>query len=266
MGELTKDRPPQMGLSLFFGVNSVMVHIMNNYFTTTDGIQIPAITTEQMVEIDRIAIEETGPNLFQMMENAGRNLALAIIDMVTEISEPSIIILAGTGGNGGGGICAARHLLNKNYNVKLAVTDKSKMKEVPKKQLEIFENAGGTILKNLDNITTDIIVDAIIGYSLLNAPRGESLKFIKWANNQKSKKISLDVPSGIDSTTGENYGVYFKADMTMTLALPKRGLTEEKCGKLLLADIGISKNVYEKIGVEYISPFSKEYIIPICSD
>ncbi len=234
---------------------------MNDYFTTENGIKVPAVTTEQMIEIDRIAIEETGPNLYQMMENAGRNLALIVIDMIVEISEPSIIILAGTGGNGGGGICAARHLVNRNYNVKLAVTDKSKMKNVPKKQLEIFKNAGGIIINNLNNIKSDIIVDAIIGYSLSNAPRGRSLQFIEWANKQTAKKISLDVPSGIDSTTGENYGEYFLTDATMTLALPKTGLSKDKCGKLLLADIGISKSVYDKIGIKYDPAFQKKFII-----
>ncbi|MDA3860481.1 MAG: NAD(P)H-hydrate epimerase [Melioribacteraceae bacterium] len=236
---------------------------MKNYFTTESGIKIPAIITEQMIEIDRIAIEETGPNLYQMMENAGRNLALTVMDLVTEISNSSIIILAGTGGNGGGGICAARHLLNRNYNVKLAITDKSKMKDIPHKQLEIFENAGGILIEKFENIKADIVVDAIIGYSLLNAPRGKSLQFIKWANSQNAKKLSLDIPSGINSTTGANYGEYFIADITMTLALPKTGLSEEKCGKLLLADIGISRNVYDKSGIEYNSPFMKEYIIPI---
>jgi NAD(P)H-hydrate epimerase len=236
---------------------------MKNYFTTESGIKIPAIITEQMIEIDRIAIEETGPNLYQMMENAGRNLALTVMDLVTEISNSSIIILAGTGGNGGGGICAARHLLNRNYNVKLAITDKSKMKDIPHKQLEIFENAGGILIEKFENIKADIVVDAIIGYSLLNAPRGKSLQFIKWANSQNAKKLSLDIPSGINSTTGANYGEYFIADITMTLALPKTGLSEAKCGKLLLADIGISKNVYAKSGIEYNSPFMKKYIIPI---
>lgn len=236
---------------------------MIKHFTTTAGIKVPAITTVQMIEVDRIAIEETGPNLYQMMENAGRNLALTIIGMTTRIPEPSIIILAGTGGNGGGGIVAARHLLNRNYDVKLAVTDKSKMRDVPKKQLEIFKNAGGILIDNLDDITVDIIVDAIIGYSLSNAPRGKSLQFIQWANSQNAKKISLDVPSGIDSTTGDNYGEYFLTDTTMTLALPKTGLSEDKCGKLLLADIGISKNVYDKIGIEYISPFKREFVVPI---
>ncbi len=236
---------------------------MPNSFLTSDGITVPAITTEQMIEIDRIAIEETGPNLYQMMENAGRNLALTIIELVEKISEPSILILAGTGGNGGGGIVAARHLLNRNYNVKLTVTDKSKMKEVSKKQLGIFENANGVMLENIENENPDIIVDAIIGYSLFSTPRGKSLQFIEWANSKNAIKISLDVPSGIDSTTGKDFGAFFRSDTTMTLALPKTGLTTKKCGNLLLADIGISKNVYSILKIDYNSPFKKEYIISI---
>lgn len=236
---------------------------MNNYFSIKDGTPIPAITTAQMIEIDRIAIEETGPNLYQMMENAGRNLALTIIDMIEEIPEPSVLILAGTGGNGGGGIVAARHLLNRNFNVNLVVTDKSEMKEVPKKQLEIYESAGGVLIDNLFEFNADIIVDAIIGYSLSKAPRGRPLQLIQWANNQTAKKIALDIPSGIDSTTGESFGEYFLADTTMTLALPKTGLSSAKCGELLLADIGISRNVYEKIDIDYISPFKHDFVIPI---
>ena len=236
---------------------------MNNYFKTKNGIKVPAVTTEQMIEIDRIAIEETGPNLFQMMENAGRNLALTIIESIGDKTNASIIILAGTGGNGGGGICASRHLLNRNYNVRIAVTDKSKLKSVPKKQLEIFEKAGGVLIENLNSVKADIIVDSIIGYSLSNAPSGKALEFIEWSNGISAKKVSLDVPSGINSTTGEHYGSYFKTDVTMTLALPKTGLTEEKCGKLLLADIGISKNVYHKIGLNYVAPFRKDFIIEL---
>lgn len=216
-----------------------------------------------MIEIDRIAIEETGPNLYQMMENAGRNLALIIIDKIAKISNPTIVILVGIGGNGGGGICAARHLLNRNYNIMLAVTDREKFKDIPKKQFEIFVNAGGKVIDDIDEIKADIIVDAIIGYSLSNAPRGRSLHFIEWANSQPAKKISLDIPSGIDSTTGEEYGEYFHADSTLTLALPKTGLTEMNCGQLLLGDIGIPKIVYDKIGIVYKSPFDNRFVVKL---
>ena len=82
-------------------------------FSTPSGVEVPAVTTDQMREIDRIAMEETGPNLFQMMENAGRNLAeMAIECLGANWRQAKIVVLAGTGGNGGGGITAARHLAN----------------------------------------------------------------------------------------------------------------------------------------------------------
>ena len=73
-------------------------------FVTPTGILVPAVTTRQMSEVDRIAMEETGPNLFQMMENAGRNLALtAMEEMGAGWREACYLVLAGSGGNGGGG-------------------------------------------------------------------------------------------------------------------------------------------------------------------
>jgi NAD(P)H-hydrate epimerase len=65
-------------------------------------------------EIDRIAAEETGPNLFQMMENAGRNLSPQAIEVLgPDWREQHMLVLAGGGGNGGGSLCAARHLANR---------------------------------------------------------------------------------------------------------------------------------------------------------
>ena len=237
--------------------------MMSKYFYTDDNLEVPAITTEQMVEIDRIAIEETGPNLFQMMENAGRNLTLKVMELIADISNPVIVILGGIGGNGGGGIAAARHLLNRNYNVKLAVTDNLKIKDVPFSQLEIFRNADGILIENLNDIKADIIVDAIIGYSMTGVPRGNSLQFIQWANTQTARKISLDIPSGIDSTSGEHYGEYFHTESTLTLALPKTGLSETKCGKLFLGDIGIPKVAYDRIGIDYFSPFKNRFVVEL---
>src|SRR5262249_62008450 len=73
-------------------------------WVTDAGIEVPVVTTEQMREIDRIAINETGPNLFQMMENADRNLALQVLDILgSKWNRASVIVLAGGGGNGGGG-------------------------------------------------------------------------------------------------------------------------------------------------------------------
>ncbi len=222
-------------------------------FTTADGEIAPAITTDQMREVDRVAIEETGPNLFQMMENAGRNLALLAIDTLgDQWRAMPIVVLAGTGGNGGGGICAARHLANRGADVTVVVTDESRLGDVPQAQLEVFRGTPGRVgaVEIVSSLQPGLILDAVIGYSLRGAPRGPSRELIEWTNDQWAPVVALDVPSGIDSTTGEAPGASVRATRTMTLALPKTGLVTEAVGELWLADIGIPAEVYSRVGVD----------------
>lgn len=235
-------------------------------FITDSGIEIPAVTEAKMREVDRIAIEETGPNLYQMMENAGRNLALRAIDMLgVGWSSSSIVVLAGTGGNGGGGICAGRHLANRGARVKLCVSDTERLREVPAYQYKVFQNTGAVEigLSELDRESPDLIIDAIIGYSLRSAPQGAALQMINWANGSESPVLSLDIPSGTDSTSGESPGESIHPKSTLTLALPKTGLSPKVTGELFLADIGIPSGAYEKLGLSYIFPFGNRYVIPI---
>lgn len=236
------------------------------YFVTDTGIKIPAVTADQMREVDRIAVEETGPNLFQMMENAGRNLACLAIQLLgVDWNKKKIIVIAGKGGNGGGGICAARHLLNRNCFVSVCIIEPEKLTEITAHQRKIFDSAGGRkiFLEELKDQKPDLIIDAIIGYSLKSSPRENTLEVVQWANNSNAEILSLDIPSGIDATTGENYGEYIKADSTLTLALPKRGLLKSNSGKLFLGDIGIPNRVYSKIGLELVSPFDQRFVVPI---
>ena len=112
-------------------------------FYTDTGVEVPAVTTEQMIEVDRVAMEETGPNLFQMMENAGRNLALQAISCLGQHwPQANIVTLAGGGGNGGG-ICAARHLANRGATVSLCLSSPDRLKDVPKWQRHIFQSTPG---------------------------------------------------------------------------------------------------------------------------
>jgi len=108
-------------------------------FLSASGIDIPAVTAEQMREVDHIAMQETGPNLFQMMENAGRNLAELAIELLEQgWQRASFLVLAGGSGNGGGGICAARHLPNRNLNVRLCLSESSHMSETAQWQRKIL--------------------------------------------------------------------------------------------------------------------------------
>lgn len=120
-------------------------------FFTATGVEVPAFTADQMREIDRIAMEETGPNLFQMMENAGRNLALLAIEFLgQDWTNSRVVVLAGEGGNGGGGICAARHLANRDIQVRLccrtpAASDIFAQQVITREDCAVGEAGGGEV-------------------------------------------------------------------------------------------------------------------------
>ena len=221
-----------------------------------------------MKELDRIAIKETGPNLYQMMENAGRSGALAALDMLGKQWKCAmVVVLAGSGGNGGGGICAARHLANRRQgiDVHLCVSSPEKLGDVPAYQRKIFGSTHGKEceLNQLANIKPDLIIDALVGYSLHGTPTGKTAELIQWANEIDTLTLSFDIPTGVDSTTGETPGQFINATRTVTLALPKTGLLPETTGALWLADIGIPQAAFQKLGLDYISPFGDRFLVPV---
>jgi NAD(P)H-hydrate epimerase len=238
---------------------------MNNpQFKSEDGTIVPSISEPQMREVDRIAVEDFGLSLLQMMENAGRNLTRFVIDFLGKNTDRVITIAAGSGGNGGGGLCCARHLYNHGYQVEILLTKAAeKLQGVAGTQMKIIQNTGIKIHspKRVEEVisSSDIIIDALIGYSLNGPPRGITKEYIEYINQYQKEVISLDLPSGIDASTGETPGVFIKADCTISLALPKAGLMNPATGKLYLADIGIPKEVYEGIGIHIPLIFRNKY-------
>lgn len=232
---------------------------------------IPYITTEQMVEVDRAMIEDYHIDLMQMMENAGRNLAHLARNRFFDGNSQGkrIAILAGTGGNGGGGLVCARRL--HNYGAKVAVfitANDEKSTPIPKHQLDIIRRMGIPVSQEIaETDSPDLIIDAIIGYSLNSAPRGAAKFFIEWANASNTAILALDIPSGIDTTTGTVYTPAIKANATMTLALPKEGLraktVEAHIGELYLADISVPPELYkgDTLNLDVGAIFSENDII-----
>jgi NAD(P)H-hydrate epimerase len=238
------------------------------------NIEVPALTTSQMIEVDRAMIEDYQINLTQMMENAGRNLAhLARIRFLDNTPQGKrIIVLAGTGGNGGGALVAARRLANYGAKVKVATTRPvDAFQGIPAHQLQILQNMGVQIITGetleIDDGSLHLILDGIIGYSLSGSPRGSAANLIRWANNQNVPILSLDMPSGIDGTIGLAYDPSIEAAATMTLALPKRGLMENELvpsvGELYLADISVPPALFAgpKLNLEVGPIFASNDII-----
>ena len=244
------------------------MHAPITAFKTDTGLIVPTITAVQMREVDRIAIEQTGPNLYQMMENAGRNLAALTLEHLADVwRDAHVVILAGSGGNGGGGICAARHLANRGVRTSLVVAAPDRLGEVPAWQLDVYCATSGAVVDagTVGTITPDLILDALIGYGLQAAPRGRAAELIEWANAEDVTILSLDVPSGVHSTTGDTPGEPIRPTATMTLALPKTGLIPERTGDLVLADIGIPEETFHLAGIQYVSPFDTRWRLPLDS-
>lgn len=206
----------------------------------------PALTAQQMREVDRLATEEFGIDLLQMMENAGRSLA----ELAIRLHDPGrITVLAGSGGNGGGGLVAARHLANRNRAVTVVLTS-DRLSEATLHQLRILQATGIEAVD--DPSEADLVLDAILGYSLEGNPRGRAAQLIDWANRQPAPVLALDLPSGLDPTTGREGTPCIRATQTLTLALPKRGLARapEVTGDVYLADISLPSLLYARMGIE----------------
>ncbi len=216
---------------------------------------IPGISTQQMIEVDRLMIEEYGITLIQMMENAGRNLAEMARQMCDDaIRGKRIVVLCGLGNNGGGGMVAARHLHNWGSQVQaIQVGDVARLKDVPAHQWRILQRMGVASKANTLP-AVDLIVDALMGYGAQGNPRSPIREWIETANQSGVPILSLDAPSGLDTTTGRPGNPCIQAAVTLTLALPKTGMLNPQAaayvGQLYLADISVPPELYATPGLD----------------
>lgn len=233
-------------------------------FITDSGKAIPAVTEAEMRAVDHIASKEFGLGILQMMENAGRSLAQHVMERLAE-RERGVVVLAGAGGNGGGGLCCVRHLLNHSVEARVVLTKPpGEYTGAAGRQWEILARSGVEPLA-LDASgqaleSAAIVVDALLGYSLRGAPRGAAAKLIERCNHAADYVLALDLPSGLDATSGESPGACIRADETLTLALPKTGL-RRYAGDLFVADIGIPAAVFGQLGLDVPEFFGRRYRI-----
>jgi len=229
-----------------------------NTFQTATGTPLTAVTPSEMAAVDRVAVDEFGIALLQMMENAGRNLAWHIREMHTG----SVVVLAGNGGNGGGGLCAARHLTNRAIPVSI-ILDRhpDELDGAARTQYETLASMGVPVDHGVDALSNQDVgtaVDALVGYGLDGPVRGTAADLVEQVNERDTTVVSLDVPSGLDSTSGKRTGRSIEPTRVVTLALPKTVLSEVKTD-LYLADIGIPAGVYESLDIPYSNPFERRY-------
>ncbi len=219
---------------------------------------VPSVTAEQMIEVDRAMMQDLHIELIQMMENAGLALARLARErfFAGDPRAQPVMILAGPGGNGGGALACARRLHTWGARVEVVVRHPShQLASVPAHQLEIIQRlqipiSSAEAVKGRTSADSLLLIDGLIGYRLHGTPQGSIADLIRWANGQPGPILSLDVPSGVDSTTGRVFAPAIKATATLTLALPKAGLLtpdgKAQSGELYLADIGVPPALYAR--------------------
>jgi NAD(P)H-hydrate epimerase len=243
--------------------------------TTLDASTVPHVTATQMREVDRVMVEDVQIRLLQMMEHAGRHLAhLARVRLLDgDVQGQRVVVLCGTGGNGGGGLVAARRLHAWGATVTVVTTrPEAAYAGVPAHQLGILRRLEVPALHggNPSGITLPeaaLLLDALIGYSLDGAPRGAAARLIERANAHAAPVLSLDVPSGLEATSGTVHTPTVRAAATLTLALPKTGLRAAEArsviGELYLGDIGVPPSVYASPSLDFTvgALFSKDDLL-----
>jgi NAD(P)H-hydrate epimerase len=237
---------------------------------------VPAVTVDQMRAVDRLMVQEMGITLFQMMENAGRALAeLARRLLGVDARGHRILVLAGRGGNGGGGLAAARRLSIWGATVSVILGQPPEtMRDASLHQLAILDRMGVPVRtpgspKDAQTAlaAADLVLDALIGYSLRGAPREPAASLIRLADGSGTRILALDVPSGLDADSGVASDPTIRAATTLTLALPKIGLLKpharEWVGDLFVADISVPEEVYRQLGLVIGPLFARTDILSV---
>ena len=238
--------------------------------------EVPAVNAAQMREIQRVAQEDYGLDILQMTENAGRACALLALAMLGGRGRGQVVvILAGGGNKGAAGLSAARHLSNWGMNVEPILADvESETSFAARRELRILRESG--VVEPSDMETSeisledqlsraDLIIDALVGYGLAGPPVGISAAATELAVRSRKPILALDVPTGVNATTGEASSPAIHACTTLMLDLPKRGLLDpvakSHVGELFLADLGIPASVHERLGIAVAGLFSEGPIV-----
>ncbi|MDD4956036.1 MAG: NAD(P)H-hydrate epimerase [Candidatus Omnitrophica bacterium] len=209
------------------------------------------VTSEIMAEIDRRAIEDFGIPEEHLMENAGRSVADVIISENSPINRKKIIVFCGKGNNGGDGFVVARHLAElapRELVVFSPGNEEIRRGPAKKNYSRLSELSGVTIrgIGSVEGITDicgfDIVVDSIFGTGFKGEMKDPYVRAARLMNGAGARVYSVDVPSGLNATTGEAGSDCVKAYRTVTFGLPKEGFYLRSgpgvCGDVSVRDIG----------------------------
>jgi len=219
------------------------------------------VTSREMRNLDKYAIDTIGIPSIVLMENAGRAMAEEAVRLLVSTGNRRVrwAVLVGKGNNGGDGIVCARHLIELGHEAELVYA-------VPPEQLAGEAAAQRDIAARLGIPARTFapggipwspyggIIDALLGTGTAGAPREPYAALIREANGSGLPIVAADIPSGLDADTGETAEPCIRAAVTVTFALAKRGLLlypgAETAGRVIVRAIGIPESLAGTLGVQ----------------
>ncbi|QGI67011.1 hypothetical protein CEK26_010966 [Fusarium fujikuroi] len=275
--------------------------------------RLETVSALQMLNLENIAANEIGLTEQLMAENGGRGIAevalIALSDPAIKVrfglaganpsssatlTSPVVVILAGNNKSGIRAIAAARHLRNKNINMLVCLVGIEREKDLLedlRQQIQLYRAFGGKILSKADlfehlrkasssgsPVSVSLIIDALLGLTisfeeLRTGDQAAVYELMEWANRNEAFVLSVDVPTGIDPTSGkvaviDGSRLFVKPRYVVAMGAPKRGLLEavtppdedgpqnmnnaghEEEWRLFIADIGLGSAVWRKAGTK----------------
>jgi NAD(P)H-hydrate epimerase len=213
------------------------------------------LTRDQVRAIDQRATDEYHVPSIVLMENASRGVADAAERHF--LPRPSrVLILCGGGNNGGDGLAAARHLHNRGHAVTIGLlTDPARYKGDAKTNWDIVQSmrlpASPTDADTIRRTRADLILDAIFGTGLTDAPREPFPQIVEAIRDRGTPVLAVDLPSGLDCDTGRPPGACVRATRTVTFVTEKIGFADPEArqytGEITVADIGCPRELFEAL-------------------
>jgi len=210
------------------------------------------LTAQQAAEIDKQAKEHLGILPLVLMENAGRGVVEVVLDLVGEDRSSRIAIFCGKGNNAGDGFVAARHLITQGQNVDTYLLgEPNQIKNEAAINLNILKRITNRIFQIKDSPTLKsinlrdyaVIMDALLGIGLRGQVQGLFKQAISLINKSRVPTVAVDIPSGLDASTGEIHGIAICAHTTVTFMAKKQGLLlnegSKYSGKIIVKDLGL---------------------------
>lgn len=252
-----------------------------------------------MLNLENIADNELGLSEDMMTENAGRGIAEVALSALNaggggltqgkSSTIPTVVVFAGNNKSGLRAVAAGRHIRNHGLNVAVCVLGLERESELLvglRRQLKVFRGFGGKVvtkvelLEYIKNLTVpiELIIDGLLGLTisfeeLRTGDQATAYELIEWANRSKASVLAIDIPTGIEPTTGkvsiiDGRKLYIHAKYVVAMGAPKKGLLEAmalgegvgdddgmgsgkgkgKEWQLFVADIGLGAAVWKKAG------------------